>query len=181
MKILFIKKKSQAALEFLTTYAWAFLVILILIGALAYFGILDPSKFLPERCNFGAEIGCTDFTIADNGIQLRLKNNAGNPIIVDAVTVSNEKAELTCISSITGNVWSPGKIIDVPVTCTDFTATAGIVQGNKEKLNVQLKYYDVGSGIAFIKVVQGEVFAVAGNENVSNDYLEGGGGIVYAA
>ena len=32
-------KKSQAALEFLTTYAWAFLVIIIMIGALAYFGV----------------------------------------------------------------------------------------------------------------------------------------------
>ncbi|MBI2659218.1 hypothetical protein HYX05_03935 [Candidatus Woesearchaeota archaeon] len=46
--------KSQAALEFLTTYGWAFLVILIMIGTLAYFGILNPSKILPNRCNFGA-------------------------------------------------------------------------------------------------------------------------------
>ena len=29
-----------------------------MIGSLAYFGILRPSRILPERCNFGAEIGC---------------------------------------------------------------------------------------------------------------------------
>ena len=51
-------RKSQAALEFLTTYAWAFLVILIMIGALAYFGMLSPSKLLPDRCNFGSEVSC---------------------------------------------------------------------------------------------------------------------------
>ena len=50
-------KKSQAALEFLTTYGWAFLIILIMIGALSYFGILSPSKLLPNRCNFGRKSG----------------------------------------------------------------------------------------------------------------------------
>lgn len=37
--------KGQAALEFLTTYGWAFLVILVMIGALTYFGVLAPAKF----------------------------------------------------------------------------------------------------------------------------------------
>ncbi len=37
-------KKSQAALEFLITYGWAFLVILLMIGTLSYFGILSPSQ-----------------------------------------------------------------------------------------------------------------------------------------
>ena len=40
---------SQAALEFLTTYGWAILVVLIAVGALAYFGVLDLGKFLPEK------------------------------------------------------------------------------------------------------------------------------------
>ena len=56
-------KKSQAALEFLTIYAWAFLVILIMIGALTYFGIFRPPDLLPDRCNFGTEIGCIDYVI----------------------------------------------------------------------------------------------------------------------
>jgi len=47
--------KSQVALEFLATYGWAFLVILIMIAALSYFCILSPSKLPPDRCNFGSE------------------------------------------------------------------------------------------------------------------------------
>ena len=46
-------KKGQAALEFLMTYGWAILVVLIVIGALAYFGVLDPKRFLPEKCELG--------------------------------------------------------------------------------------------------------------------------------
>ena len=37
-------RKSQAALEFLMNYGWAILVVLIAVGALAYFGVLNPLK-----------------------------------------------------------------------------------------------------------------------------------------
>ena len=39
-------KKSQAAMEFLMTYGWAILVVLVAIGALAYFGVLSPCSQL---------------------------------------------------------------------------------------------------------------------------------------
>ena len=47
-------QKSQAALEFLTTYGWAFLIIILMIGTLSYFGVINP-KLLPERCTLGSE------------------------------------------------------------------------------------------------------------------------------
>ena len=48
-------KKSQAAMEFLMTYGWAILVVLVAIAALAYFGVLDPNKFVGEagKCTVG--------------------------------------------------------------------------------------------------------------------------------
>lgn len=103
--------KSQAALEFLTTYGWAFLVILIMIGTLAYFGILSPSKLLPSRCNLGQEFQCLDYQISatGNSIKLRLKNNAGVPITIASVIVSSESViPLTCTSTpadYTSQLW----------------------------------------------------------------------------
>ena len=41
-------KKSQVALDFLMTYGWAILVVLVAIGALAYFGVLIPDKYLDK-------------------------------------------------------------------------------------------------------------------------------------
>ncbi len=43
-------KKGQAAMEFLMTYGWAILVVIIAIGSLWYFGALNPSTFLPNQC-----------------------------------------------------------------------------------------------------------------------------------
>ena len=55
-----MNKKSQAAMEFLMTYGWAILVVLVAIGALAYFGVLSPEKFLPNRCTLPSGIACID-------------------------------------------------------------------------------------------------------------------------
>ncbi|MDP6139346.1 MAG: hypothetical protein QGI89_04610 [Candidatus Woesearchaeota archaeon] len=61
MKIIIIKsKKSQAAMEFLMTYGWAILVVLVAIGALAYFGVMSPDKFLPAKCTLPAGVACVD-------------------------------------------------------------------------------------------------------------------------
>jgi len=76
-------RKGQAALEFLTTYGWAFLVILVMIGALAYFGVLNPKAMLPGRCTFGPEVDCLEYRItsgAANGgaVSFRFRNNVGS-------------------------------------------------------------------------------------------------------
>ena len=88
------KKRGQAALEFLTTYGWAFLVILIMISALGYFGILNPSKLLPNRCTFGIEFQCVDHQISATAgtLKLRMKNNIGEPIDFASVVLSTDSS-----------------------------------------------------------------------------------------
>lgn len=83
-----MNKKAQGALEFLTTYGWAFLVILIMIGALGYFGILNPTRFLPERCNVNSEFSCEEFSLEreDSGdltFTVVLRNTLGQAIDLD--------------------------------------------------------------------------------------------------
>ena len=56
-----MRKKAQAAMEFLMTYGWAILVVLAAIAALAYFGVLSPDRFLPSKCVFPSGFGCIDF------------------------------------------------------------------------------------------------------------------------
>jgi uncharacterized protein (UPF0333 family) len=72
-------KKSQAAMEFLMTYGWAILVVLVAIGALAYFGVLSPDKFLPAKCQLPAGIACTDHRVSStaNTVEVVLRNGMG--------------------------------------------------------------------------------------------------------
>ena len=160
--------KSQAALEFLTTYGWAFLVILIMIGALAYFGILRPSRLLPDRCSFGPELECQDFQIAygtgadDGTVKIKLKNNIGEAISIatDGLTVSTESATaLICTGdpTITG-VWTSGEIRDFTFSGCNSDAV-GFVAGDKGKVSIALGYFTVRSGSGYTHQVAGEIFA----------------------
>lgn len=84
-----INKKGQAAMEFLMTYGWAILVVIAAIAALAYFGVLDPARLLPERCQFPAGMDCIDkAAITTGSVTVALRNNQGFPITVSDATVS---------------------------------------------------------------------------------------------
>ncbi len=105
-------KKAQAAMEFLMTYGWAILVVLVAIGALAYFGVLNPSRFLPESCTVGPGISCDDFKIVTDGSgTLVLRNGMGKEL--DAVTVSLEAVAGGAACTAADN-WGSGDTI----TCT---------------------------------------------------------------
>jgi hypothetical protein len=76
-----MKKSGQAALEFLTTYGWALLVILVMIGALVYFGVLNPSKALPTKCLVPPGFDCANnFQITEDGFEMILANKQGDAI-----------------------------------------------------------------------------------------------------
>ena len=156
--------KGQAALEFLTTYGWAFLVILIMIGTLAYFGILSPGKALPNRCNIGSEFQCQDYQISAtaNTFRLRLKNSVGEPISVSAISLGSEgSTQYSC------TLTSPASL---PVTMnggniTDFSwgtcnsANAGFIAGEKGKVLITITYNSLSSGSTYSQQAKGEVFA----------------------
>ncbi|MFT4303886.1 MAG: hypothetical protein ACMXYG_04930 [Candidatus Woesearchaeota archaeon] len=57
-------KKSQAAMEFLSTYGWSLLIIAIVIITLVSFGITNTSFFLPRRIDFGPGIIVPDYNVA---------------------------------------------------------------------------------------------------------------------
>jgi len=74
-------KKAQAAMEFLMTYGWAILVVLVAIGALAYFGVLNPGKYLPSSCTITPGISCDDFVVKSDGTAtVILRNGMGQSL-----------------------------------------------------------------------------------------------------
>jgi len=81
--------KGQAAMEFLMTYGWAILVVLAAIAALAYFGVLSPQKFLPEKCILEAGLACVNHKVETSQTTLILLNSFGKTIIVNSVSAGS--------------------------------------------------------------------------------------------
>jgi len=145
-----MERKAQAALEFLTTYAWAFIVILVTIGGLYYFGIFDFSRFVPQKCAFSSQFACIDFTITQNTISAKLVNTLGEDINITFADVSNDAAvPLTCVSPIktppsqpTHLVWSSGLSLDINFTSC---SGGGLIEGERIDVRLRLVYYATSS------------------------------------
>jgi hypothetical protein len=81
-----MSKKSQTAMEFLLTYGWAILVAIVAIAALAYFGVLTPNTFLPERCQGPSGMDCVDLvSTGTNNVTFVLRNNNGGHIRIQKI------------------------------------------------------------------------------------------------
>ena len=156
-----MQKKGQAALEFLTTYAWAFVVILVMIGALAYFGVLKPQKLLPDRCVFNAGFDCQAAAIDNNGtMNIKVKNNLGKVITITTIDLTLEDGSAYGGCALSGSL--PVNWVSENTTTLSWAscqaANAGFVRGEKAKVNVQIDYYDGRAGATFAQIAQGEIF-----------------------
>ena len=105
-----MKRKGQAAMEFLMTYGWAILVVLAAIAALAYFGVLSPSTLLPERTTFTAPLANVDSALIENDgtVEIAFRNNVGTTItILNATGTYNGTDDCLNPTSLTGDVDTP--------------------------------------------------------------------------
>lgn len=155
-------KKAQSALEFLTTYGWAFLVILIMIGALAYFGVLDPSRFLPDKCVFTTGFSCQESVsmaapgVGQDHINAKVINSVGKDVAVQqmalgAVTITGSAsctaATAIALTGVDADVtdaatatWSSGAEGELQITCN-----AAPAAGERLTINVDGTYREIGS------------------------------------
>jgi len=60
-------RKGQAAVEYLMTYGWVLLVLVIVIGALFATGVFSPGYMVAEECNFGSSLKCTATLFNEGG------------------------------------------------------------------------------------------------------------------
>ena len=134
-------KKSQASLEFLTTYVWALLSILVTLAALYYFGVFDFSKYLPEKCIFTSQLECLAFVMNEDNIRIKLVNNLGETITVEEMTVKdNSESPLSCTVRPTKTGWLSGDEWDLSLTgCSG----GGYLSKERVEAKISLTYYAV--------------------------------------
>ena len=152
-------RKSQAAMEFLMTYGWAILVVLVAIGALAYFGVLSPDRFLPAKCQLPAGIACTDFSIKAGAtpitgtVNIILRNGLGFDVSIDRTGAKSDPKEGVYVEGCT----TPAITKDLANGVQDSFAVSGctLTSGSKYSGPVNVTYTNQDSGL--VHTVQGTI------------------------
>lgn len=124
-----MQKRGQAALEFLMTYGWAMLAVLITIAALAYFGVLNPARFLPESCNLFPGIACTDFSANNVGVAITVQNGLGQSLNPFTLSISG----CTSVQAISGLSDGEKEVIVLP-------CNPSLVTNSKFKNDIDVTY-----------------------------------------
>jgi uncharacterized protein (UPF0333 family) len=131
-----MKKRGQAAMEFLMTYGWAILAAIIVVGVLWYI-IGNPSNLAGKQFTLSAPLSANAFNFGTNGasLSLEIRNGAGNQITVSNVSV-------TGCGNVIGDTISQGTLRIYNVTCTP-----EIGSGNRFLGDITVYYTTSGSSI----------------------------------
>ena len=129
-------KKSQAAVEFLSTYGWAVLVLLVGIAIFSTFLLRNPADAIPDSCVFNSGFECVDFQLSSEGLlSVNVRNIAG-----DAITINR----FSCTDSSASEAAT--ELIDLPLdsdTTTILDCPTGIDYfqvGEKANIEFQIVY-----------------------------------------
>ncbi len=104
------RKRTQSAIEFLTTYGWAILIISI-IFLIFYFFVVAPSVVVPNQCTFSTSVTCRALIIGSNSLSSTV-----------AIFLTNSQEYQIETPSVTFNITGIGSISG---TCATLSALPG--------------------------------------------------------
>ena len=131
-----MNSRGQSALEYLMTYGWALVVIVIVIAALFAFGVFTTPKTCSQT---GGSLLVKEYSIGTSGITLALQN--GSPGALSNITLT-PGASSGC-TGLTADIGNPGTLAR---TDTNTFTLTGTCSGS---INAPITIsYDTATGIA---------------------------------
>ncbi|MEM3113024.1 MAG: hypothetical protein QXI33_01220 [Candidatus Pacearchaeota archaeon] len=156
-----MKKRGQAALEFLMTYGWAIFAAIIIIGFL-YFLVGDPKNLLGDSYILSSPLSQGGFILttsdkASDTVTIEVRNGAGKTIIVQSIEITN--CGILTLSPQTppagglSNTLSNGELKTFIVSCTNKTYSPW------DRLNGDINIKHTSLGSSLLQTTSGQISA----------------------
>jgi len=116
------EQKGQSALEYLMTYGWALIVIVIVIAALVF--LINPSQIGTEGCTGFQRLPMGNFQVSSTGLALIVTNETGRTLSSVQFQASFDSGAYTNSNEFTGTQAIAANA-EVDVTWTSETLLAG--------------------------------------------------------
>lgn len=139
-------RKGQAAAEYLVTYGWALLLLVVVIAIILSTGVFNPSAFVGEECAIQPDIPCTGFQLYQDGgntvLLMRVENRLGYTMLLDTASVTT-----TDVGEAGEKAWD-GRIEKAELGQGENTTIRFTFTGSRqpspdaiERMKIALKYY----------------------------------------
>ena len=140
------KMKAQTAMEYLMTYGWAILIVIIVGAALYALGIFNPSTYSQSTATgfqgFQVPSGGWQFT-SSGQLTLMVKNMAGSNINITSVQATYSGTTATN-SSIGMTSFAPGSQFTIVITGLGSPSA-----GSAYSIPVTISYTNLDTGLSF--------------------------------
>lgn len=132
--------KGQAAMEYLTTYAWALMALLIIMGGIAYFGFGSINDYIPQSCDFPEPLLCEDFFVSESEISLLLTNTGTDDLLFSKMNVSHDGSAVgeNCgdLRYIEGSITTEEFLLVEPGQSFEMVCEHDLLLSEKAKLDI---------------------------------------------
>ena len=143
-----MKKRGQVAVEFITTYGWALLAILVTLGLFSYFGLFSPDRFISQYCNTGSQITCTEVYLEEDGafrINFRNEYPVNIEILSINATIDGTTTEIDLTD--TSNIIFRGESKTLGNQRLDNTT---LFEGNKKEVSLVIEFRRFGGTNSYV-------------------------------
>ena len=82
------KRKGQAAMEFFTTYGWAILAGIMVIGIMAFSGAFDNKRFSPYEAQINPPFSISGWDVDETTSRIEVRNDGGRSYIINNIDIS---------------------------------------------------------------------------------------------
>ena len=162
------KNKAQASVEFLSTYGWVMIVLLLVLGIIANYGLLNPSKYLPDKADFGEQLKSEEYFLDYDSegdgtdipvIAIKFRNNFARAINISKMRVKREGGSFASCNITSKDIAVGDSAI---FSCLNITVNRNI----KNKIFVEIVFQRNSSISTPKHTISGLIFT----EPISGDY-----------
>ncbi|MBI4020567.1 MAG: hypothetical protein HY367_04500 [Candidatus Aenigmarchaeota archaeon] len=138
------QKSGQSAMEYLMTYGWAILIIIIVAAALFALGVFNPATFTGKRATGFPNIGNPpDWIYTGSTFNVSVKNSLGSPINITAMTAATPSSNCGAVAG--SNPSAMPFVLGSGQTATVwFTTCPALTSGTAYSLSVSITYTQQG-------------------------------------
>jgi hypothetical protein len=155
--------KAQSAMEYLTTYGWAILIIAVVLGMIYELNLFNPGQFATQECILPADFNCLSYFLSTNGtISLNIQQATPYPVNITAIGCSSNATITNMIPFIGSNQ------VYLPIS-SNYTFSIPCIGSNGKPISIspgqvftgtlEINYTDVTTG--FPKTEVGKVIVKA--------------------